>query len=450
MATTGFWPVKCSLKAVIEYANNPDKTTDKRYLDDDLAKALEYVSNDDKTDQKMFVSGINCSVFNAYQKMMATKRKFGKLSGNVAYHGYQSFDKNEVTPEEAHLIGVYTAKKMWGDEYEVVVTTHLNTDNIHNHFVVNSVSFKTGKKFQNKIEDHIKLREISDSICRFRGKTVLHDAPFYSRKDGEYWLHKNGKLTHRDILRQDIDEAIKKSHNFQAFQKHMIAMGYKFKTSSSHHITSVIAEGWQRPVRFSSLGKGYSLREIYDTIMENRYVVAVIPPTKPKQTPLLILEKKYKEYYVENSLVAIVRMICELIQDSMKVKETQPVSPLMRQEIAKLDERLEEYEFLNRNDIHTFDDFYSVLQEIKDLMNELEMERDKISNRIRRPKPDTDIEALKQRRKEISAELKPIRKDLKIAERFEKEYPHIQKVLSVEREKELENQGRRERNWVRL
>ena len=132
MATTGFWPVKCSLKAVIEYANNPDKTTDKQYLDDDLAKALKYVSSDKKTDQKMFVSGINCSAFNAYQKMMATKRRFGKMTGNVAYHGYQSFDKGEVTPEEAHSIGVYTAKKMWGDEYEVVVTTHLNTDNIHN------------------------------------------------------------------------------------------------------------------------------------------------------------------------------------------------------------------------------------------------------------------------------------------------------------------------------
>jgi len=449
MATTGFWPVKCSLKAVIEYANNPDKTTDKRYLDDDLAKALEYVSSDEKTDQKMFVSGINCSAFNAYQKMMTTKRKFGKLSGNVAYHGYQSFDKDEVTPEEAHSIGVYTAKKMWGDEYEVVVTTHLNTDNIHNHFVVNSVSFKTGLKFKNKIEDHIKLREISDSICRFRGKTVLQDAPFYSHKDSEYWLQKNGKLTHRDFLRRDIDEAIKKSHNFKFFQKHMVAMGYKFRTNSEHRITSVIAEGWQRPVRFSSLGKGYSLKEIYNTIEENKYVVAIIPPRKPVQTPLLVLEKKYKNYYAENSLVAIVRMICELIEDSMKVKETQPVSPLMRQEIAKLDERLEEYEFLNRNDIHTFDDFNSVLQEIKDLMSALEKERNQISNRIRRPKPDTDIDALKQRRKEISEELKPLRDDLKVAERFEKEYPHIKKVLDVERQRELENHGRRERDWVK-
>ena len=277
----------------------------------------------------------------------------------------------------------------------------------------------------------------------------MQDAPFYSHKDGEYWLHQKGKLSHRDVLRRDIDEAIKKSYNFKYFQKHMAAMGYKFKTNSEHRITSVIAEGWQRPVRFSSLGKGYSLKEIYNKIEENRYVVAIIPPRKPMQTPLIVLEKKYKNYYVENSLVAIVRMICELIQDSMKVKETQPVSPLMRQEIAKLDERLEEYEFLNRNDIHTFDDFYSVLQEIKDLMSELEKERNKISNRIRRPKTDTDIDALKQRRKEISEELKPLRDDLKVAERFEKEYPHIKKVLDVERQKELENHGRRERDWVK-
>ena len=60
MATTGFWPVKGSLKDVIDYAENPDKTTESKYLDDDLARALAYVGNDTKTDQKMYVSTINC------------------------------------------------------------------------------------------------------------------------------------------------------------------------------------------------------------------------------------------------------------------------------------------------------------------------------------------------------------------------------------------------------
>ncbi|MDD3192479.1 MAG: relaxase/mobilization nuclease domain-containing protein [Oscillospiraceae bacterium] len=90
MATTGFWPVKSRLKEVIDYADNPDKTTERKYLDDDLAAALEYAENDDKTDRKMFVTGINCITEKAYEEMSTTKQRYGKPGGNVAYHGYQS------------------------------------------------------------------------------------------------------------------------------------------------------------------------------------------------------------------------------------------------------------------------------------------------------------------------------------------------------------------------
>lgn len=148
MATTGFWPVKNRLKEVIDYARNPDKTIDKKFLDEDLYAALRYVENDKKTDQTMYVSSINCPKQRAYEYMMATKRRYGKLGGNVAYHGYQSFVSGEVTPEEAHQIGLETARRMWGKDYEIVVTTHLNTDNLHNHIVVNSVSFRTGRNLR--------------------------------------------------------------------------------------------------------------------------------------------------------------------------------------------------------------------------------------------------------------------------------------------------------------
>lgn len=83
----------------------------------------------------MFVSTINCSKQDPYGDMMATKRRFGKLGGNVAFHAFQSFKTGEVTPEEAHAIGLETARRMWGDEYQIVVTTHLNTENVHNHMV---------------------------------------------------------------------------------------------------------------------------------------------------------------------------------------------------------------------------------------------------------------------------------------------------------------------------
>lgn len=104
----------------------------------------------------------------------------------MAYHGYQNFWIGEVTPEEAHKIGLKTARRMWGNEYEIVVTIHLNTNNVHNRFVVNSAFFKTGRKFENHISDHYKFCEISDTVCLEHGKSILKDAEFYGEKKKEY------------------------------------------------------------------------------------------------------------------------------------------------------------------------------------------------------------------------------------------------------------------------
>ena len=168
-----FWPVKSRLKDVIEYARNPDKTIERKYLDDDLYVTLEYAADPAKTDETMYVSGVNCSKTRAYEEMCAVKKRFGERGTVIAYHGYQSFAAGEVTPEEAHQIGIETARRMWGDRYQVVITTHLNTSKLHNHFVVNATSFVDGKKYRNKIGDHMELRKVSDAICREHQKSVL-------------------------------------------------------------------------------------------------------------------------------------------------------------------------------------------------------------------------------------------------------------------------------------
>ena len=83
---------------MLDYADNPDKTTPQRYLDSDLYDTLKYVANDAKTDRTMFVAGINCSKQNAYGEMVAVQKRFGNRGSVVAYHGIQSFREGEVTP----------------------------------------------------------------------------------------------------------------------------------------------------------------------------------------------------------------------------------------------------------------------------------------------------------------------------------------------------------------
>ena len=91
---------------------------------------------------------------------------FTKLGGTVAYHGYQSFQAGEVTPEEAHRIGIETAKRVWGDDYEIVVTTHLNTANLHNHIVVGvELSYLTEYEQQDLFEA-VELEDKTPSLSQ--------------------------------------------------------------------------------------------------------------------------------------------------------------------------------------------------------------------------------------------------------------------------------------------
>ena len=442
MATTGFWPVKGRLKEVIDYANNPDKTTAKEYLDEDLYAAIRYVENDDKTDQTMFVSGINCSKHNAYNEMIAVKRRFGERGKNIAYHGYQSFAIGEVTPEEAHSIGKETARKMWGAKYQVVVTTHLNTDNIHNHFVVNSVSFKTGRKFRNSIGDRIELRKISDAICAERNKSVIQGNKFYSNKKA-YWVEKSGKLTHRDMLRKDVEEALSQCASFKEIEYYLKTLGYRFERDFYYDHPSVYADGWKRAVRISSLGEQYSKERIRERCLENQRkpeLYAFVTPAW-KRRPLLVLERDRYISGWDDTIIVLFELFIELLKicivGNTQEYDNRPVSPMMRAEMRKLDQYIEEYNLLCDNNLDSPKKLLNFQENLSARISELEQERYALRLKLRRVKTPEEDAALKEQCKEITKKITPLRKELRIALRIEEHIPRIKVLLDAERNIEM-------------
>lgn len=442
MATTGFWPVKGRLKEVIDYANNPDKTTAKEYLDEDLYAAIRYVENDDKTDQTMYVSGINCSKHNAYNEMIAVKRRFGERGKNIAYHGFQSFAPGEVTPEEAHSIGKETARRMWGAQYQVVVTTHLNTGKIHNHFVLNSVSFKTGKKFRNGIGDRFELRKISDAICAERNKSVIQGNKFYSNKK-EYWVKKNGGMTHRDMLRKDIDEALSQSCSFREIEYYLKTLGYKFERDFYYDHPSVYAEGWKRAVRISSLGEKYSKENIHKRCLENQRKPELYTFVTPawKRRPLLVLERdKYISGW-DDTIIVLFELFIEILKicivGNTQEYDNRPVSPMMRAEMRKLDRYIEEYNLLCDNNLDSPKKLLDFQENLSSRISELEQERYALRLKLRRVKTPEEDTALKDQCKEITKKITPLRKEYKIAMRIEEHIPKIKALLDAERNIEM-------------
>ena len=457
MATTGFWPVRGRLKEVINYANNPDKTTAKEYLDEDLYAAIRYVENDDKTDQTMFVSGINCSKHNAYNEMIAVKRRFGERGKNIAYHGYQSFAAGEVTPAEAHQIGMETARQMWGARYQVVVTTHLNTDNIHNHFVINSVSFVDGKKFRNGIGDRLELRKISDTICAARNKSVIQSHKFYSNKK-EYWIRNSGKLTHREILRRDVDEAITNSGSFKEIEYCMKNLGYRFERDFYYDHPSVIADGWKRAIRISSLGENYTKERIRERCRENQVgpIMNTIYNAPYKRKPLLIIEYEWRRLERMDTVQVLFALFIELLKictgNNIEEKHNRPLSPMMRAEVQKLGKYIEEYKLLCDNHIESPKELLSFQEVLSSRISELEQERYALRLKLRRTKTPEEDATLKEQAKEITARITPLRKELKVALRIEEHIPKIHELLEQERNIEMKRNNlikKKERGYER-
>lgn len=124
-----------------------------------------------------------------------------------------SFVEGEVTPEQAHEIGVKLAEELWGDKFQVVVSTHINTDNIHNHFVLNSVSFLDGKRFCNTKKDYALMRKTSDKLCSEYGLSIL-------KQEEKYDKYATSSL-YKELMKDSIDYAIASSKNYNELLKYL-------------------------------------------------------------------------------------------------------------------------------------------------------------------------------------------------------------------------------------
>ena len=474
MATTGFWPVRGKLKKVLDYADNPDKTTERKYLDEDLYQALRYTEQDEKTDEKKYVSGINCSAAFAYREMVAVKQRFGERGKVIAYHGYQSFKTGEVTPEQAHEIGLETARRMWGKDFQVLVTTHLNTDNLHNHFVVNSVSFRDGHKFRNSIEQHRELREISDAVCKEHGLSVLTNAPFYGgRSKGAYWKEQKGQPTHRQQLKEDVEYCLRYSMDWPSFIQQLEAKGYAF----DHTRFSVKAPGWQRAVRLDRLG--FTDDFLYEQWDKNeadpefkyRYndhrphiskagvlmrVVVEMDQTRRARLPLsqaytrqprskqddrspvekLLDDLVYEANHTHDTATiladAIFAIILALIELATHYTREVILSAELRHELKNVVQFHADYRFLKDNGLHSVADLERDIQLTEESISALTGQRSKVRNRVRH---ETDPQALADNRMEraaITSQIVLLRQRIKRLERILNDTPRLLNLLKTE------------------
>ena len=398
MAITSIWSIKNNLKQSINYIINPEKTINKDYGKESYnyleISTTEYNFKNEKV---CYVSSLNCSEDNPYEDMKFTKESFGKTDGILAFHGYQSFKKGEVTAAVAHEIGVKFAEEMFKD-YEVVVSTHQNTNHIHNHFILNSVSFKTGKKYNNNRTNLAKLRHISDSLCTEYGLSVLDEDICYKST----YNHKVLDNDYYKTLKEDLDNVISYSITLKQVIQRMRDLGYKVYSKNN---TITIYKTDEDKVRIEkAFGNDYSIDSINKRLYSS---IQIIFKPLPQRT---IFEEYSKTNKTHKGIYGLYLYYCYLLGVFPKNHPKQYLPYSIRKEIAKLDEYSNQARFMASKNIETKEDldyFYKTnYEEYRNLMGK----RENLWKRYNRAKSEEDKSKILTEINDIQPKIKELRK----------------------------------------
>lgn len=462
MAITKIWAIKCRVENAIDYTTNEKKTLNptyksgdnkeefkkdyeseyEKYYDEetpniynDFDASFTYATNPEKTEQQYYITALNCFKETAKEEMKITKEQYGKLGGIVAFHLVQSFKENEVSPEIAHEIGVKLAKEIFGERFEVVVSTHLNTKCYHNHFIINSVSRLDGMKYYDTHTSYARIREISDELCREYKLSVLKEKitkntnisyTNFQKKYQSTPYYKNTKL--------DIDKAIKQAYTYEDFEDILNKMGYILTYRANK--LSVCANNYKRNIRIErAFGKEYTIERIEKRILEENDTRVPFHDAygskrfymKGKRKSLTRINKKYRTSLYRLYLYYRYKLNQYRNNDGKKV-----LTPEQRQAIKQMNQYSEDARFLSSKKIYTNEELLLYKQTLLLELENLDLEYIKIIRNGNTTLTKT----------EIQQKTNLIKKEVEICKRIEERIPSIKKELSsMYEEKEQEKES---------
>lgn len=464
MATTSIWSVKGWLGKLVIYVENPNKTTNPQYYEkaeltekqaQTLLDVIDYAADPSKTDSaihdeniethQQFVTGINCLPTTARDEMQAVKKRFGKEDGVIAYHGYQSFAPGEADPKTAHEIGIRLAKELWGEKYQVVVATHLDKENhLHNHFVVNTVSFVDGIRYHRTGKDYHDMQVASDNLCREYGLSVIENIQYGKSKHyGEWKAEQEQRPTWRGFIKADIDEAIRMSLTERQFFRHLEEKGYEIKMGKD---ISVRPQGKERFVRLMrNFGEEYSIENIRRRIL-SQYI-----PEKPLAEP----ERKTRHYRMQGSMKTVRKITgfralyfhyCYKlgIFPKDRPQNRKRLHFLLREDLLKLNNISQEVRLLVRHKIDTAEQLSLYKNGLEVQIEKLSAERKALYKKQRTVKCQSDpklAEAVKKEIDGLTEQLKNLRREVHLCNDIAQRSGVITEKLKAVREDE-QNQGK--------
>lgn len=437
--------IRRALNASIGYVQNPQKT-------ESIGFQSTYGIRDTLT------SGFHCSCDEAYAQMQATKQYFHKPDGILGYHFIQSFAPGEITPERAHQVGCEFITRCFGD-YEVVISTHTDHDHIHNHIVVNSVSFVDGRKYLSTPASFYKLRGISDEICRESGLSVIQHPPKKStRQYAEWRAEQKNCPTIRSLIREDIDVILSQARTLDEFWSLLRTRGYEIRLNEKRKYVIIRHPNGKRFIRLKSLGEDYTPRQLAVRIAAQRGSIVDNLERVKQQRQQLHQRKKYqvrphtrapKQRKKLKGFRAVYFRYLYLLGKVRRRKAPRVVRGQLLEELKKLERYTRQYDFLCDHLLYTRQDVDMYADALANEIYILTERRARLHADKR--KSGSDQTALKSETQQLTAALRKLRGQLHLCADIQKNAPEIKVRLdnAITAQKRIEIEKGREQHESR-
>ena len=239
-----------------------------------LKDAIDYICNPAKTDGKLLVSSFGCAAETADIEFAWTRQHAIDKGSNLGRHLIQAFEPGEVSPEEAHEIGMQLAAEILGGKYEFVLTTHIDKDHVHNHLIFNAVNFADYRHYHSNKRSYHNIRRVSDRLCQEHGLSVINPSQDRGKSYVEQQAERAGN-SYKAKLRVAVDRLIPVSADLEDLLQRLQAEGYEIKRGK---FISCRAEGQERFTRLKTLGVDYA-----EDAITSRIAGGPRPSRQPKQ-----------------------------------------------------------------------------------------------------------------------------------------------------------------------
>lgn len=320
---------------------------------------------------------------------------------------------------------------------QIFLQMHLNTQHLHNHFIINSVSFKDGKKYYSNLTNTALLRKTSDEICEEYGLSVLKEKTCKSGINFENFYKKSMRDSdYYKFAKEDIDYAIKHSYTLKQFQQMLVSMGYNYYYRADK--LSVRREPYRRNIRVErAFGEEYSLENIKRRILENDYIKQErIIPYKVMGHRHFITRDRIRKKYKTKGIVALYYYYKYLLKLYTKKNIQYKLTPEMRAEVKKMDEYSERIRFLCKYKIETMSDVDNVKEKKQAEMKKILNKRNRLYYKRQKLDNESEKEGITKEIIDVTSALTKVRKEIKLCDEIYDKVPKMKEQIKEVDEKE--------------